>query len=207
MAKMPRSKVSVVDNKTGEKVEYFSTTTPNKTTIGNTYFGDLNYEGVAKVNKRWPEVVDTKSYLALLQAMFKAHGCELDSSNLGNRAGSWNTPEAREAFSVFVNDQPYNPSMGKQAQKAVAPEIVLEQPAMMPEPALADAKPSVTAEDAIRFEKLIGFLNAGRTPAEIMPALTQTVGAEKAKTMMAAAQITLAPAPAPVAKPEFNFQL
>jgi len=230
MAKMDKGTVCVTDNETDESVSYLATVTPKRTTLGNSYFGTLNYKGIAKLQTKWPQLLNEKAYLELLRTMFKACGVELSKDDIGDRGGSWNTPEARERYSVTINDALFNPPLGKQALKLedVDPHIdvkdIINAPVIgtpdevvvLPEPAVVLEEPVVVEEAVadttapsahdINLAKLIGAIKKGIEQKALMAMMKKaSVSDAEATTLWneATAKIALATP----AEPEFNFEI
>jgi len=98
MSKMNLRTVRVTDTQENTEYTYRTDNTPKKSTLGNSYFGTLNSEGIAELQKKYA-VNNEADWCALLKQTFG-----LTDKHIGNRGPKWDNAEQRKRYQVEIGD-------------------------------------------------------------------------------------------------------
>jgi hypothetical protein len=104
-------KIRIEETQTGNVYEYVSKKEPNKSNVGNCFYGELNYRGIAYLQNQGIPVESEDDWKMLLKKTFN-----LPDNALG-RSPLWRTPTQRSKFQVYINDKEFFPDFSKNQKK------------------------------------------------------------------------------------------
>jgi len=196
--------MKVLDTESGEETLFKASTSPKKSTVGQSWFGGLNYKGIAKLQEGKIEATSEADYKKVLIQVFDKFGVKLDDSCF-NRGERWDTVEGRERFKVFVDGEEFAPALSAKAVKRIEEkqEETSVSSVSVPEPAVADVSaiqiPAKVAEvvpelkpvvdkDAANVKKIKDYLAKKVPEATIMEGLLKKYPKAKAEELLAKAK-------------------
>ena len=174
--------VVVRNNESGGELKYSAKGTPKKSTLGHSFFGTLNSQGIAELQAKGYNVTHESDWVELLKNTFG-----LSDNAVGNRGPTWRTPEERKKFSVFVDGTEFKPALSQKVlekleEQEETPEQV-EQEAPQQIEVVADTTPTkkYEQEDIALIKQ---YQEQGANDKDIQAALAEKYDESTAKMMM-----------------------